>query len=515
MLSALCPMRMASRLSYILLGRSSGVRPLSSLVHRPSSLLSLLSSVILLLGLTSCGGGGGGGGSTPTNVGGGYTLQVSGGTLNDGTGVNGLVILATLRDSEGMGPGMPWTITITQLGTTLPQIPLTVEYNDFNYHSYMGWEWSGIEPVTGDYRATATNGSGSVSIYYDFHVDTASFFTRPAVLSISPSGSTYTLSWNSVPNASSYSYEVYPPSGSGLPPVIGYTTTTSVALSGLSATGDYLVWVRAYASDRTVLETSSASAPSIPSQENISEYTFTFPVGGDQTSTDYSFSAAGGYMDYGLTDPSNNSIYGMAIWTSIQDITASPTGPAGNWNVKVKKQDGTIVANFIYPAGVRHYAYWFYDIEPAANTLYTVEATYGSISGTAAKTASFNLTTTARLPLPTSISAALDSITKNITITWGSVSGAQSYYVNLWAYVTDPVTNQLEYSEVWSKWTNTTSVTITQGDQGLPAGLSVDIFVTAHELDMSNLAPPAAPPADNRADMSENYTGVRPSFVTQ
>jgi hypothetical protein len=420
------------------------------------------------------------------------------------------VILATLRDSEGMGPGMPWTITITQLGTTLPQISLTVEYNDFNYHSYMGWEWSGIEPVTGDYRATATNGSGSVSIYYDFHVDSAGAFTRPAVLSVS---STYTLSWNSVPNASSYSYEVYPPSGSGLDPVIGYTTTTSVALTGLSATGDYLVWVRAYASDRTVLETSSASAPPIPSQENVSEYTFTFPVGGDDTSTHYSFSAAGGYMDYGLTDPSYNSIYGIAIWTSIQDIytNPSPTAPAGNWNVKVKKQDGTIVANFIYPAGVRHYAYWFYDIEPAANTPYTVEATYGG----AAKTASFNLTTTARLLLPTNIKATLDSLTKNIGITWDGVTGARSYYVNLWAFVTDPVTNQLEYSEVWSKWTNTTSVTVTPGDQGLPAGLSVDIFVTAHELDMSDPVPPATPPTDNRADMSENYTGVRPSFVTQ
>ncbi len=491
MRSALCPMHMTSRLS---------------------SVLSLLSSVILLLFLSSCGGGGSSGPSGPANVGGGYTLQVSGGTLNDGSGANGLVILATLRDSAGMGPGMPWTISITQLGTTMPQIPLTVVYNDVNYHSYMGWEWSGIGPVTGDYRATATNGSGSVSIYYDFHVDSASAFTRPAVLSVSSSGSTYTLSWSSVPNASSYSYEVYPPSGSGLDPVIGYTTTTSVALSGLSATGDYLVWVRAYASDRTVLETSNASAPSISSQENISEYTFTFPVGGDQTSSDYSFSAAGGYMDYGLKDPSNNPIYGMAIWTSIQDITASPTAPAGNWNVKVKKQDGTIVANFIYPAGVRHYAYWFYDIEPVADTPYTVEATYGG----AAKTASFNLTTTtARLLLPTNISAALDSITQNITITWGSVTGAQSYYVNLWAYVTDPVTNQLEYTEVWSNWTNTTSVTITPGNQGLPAGLSVDIFVTTHELDMSNPVPPATPPTDNRADMSENYTGVRPSFVTQ
>src|SRR3990172_9363689 len=146
MLSALCPLRMTFRLSYILLCRSSGVRPLSSLVHRPSSLLSLLSSVILLLFLASCSGGKTN--STPSNVGGGYTLQVSGGTLNDGSGYNGLVVLATLRDSEGLGPAFSWTISIT--GPDIPSdSPIIVEYQDSYPNSYMSWEWAGFEPSSG------------------------------------------------------------------------------------------------------------------------------------------------------------------------------------------------------------------------------------------------------------------------------------------------------------------------------------------------------------------------------
>lgn len=56
--------------------------------------------------------------SPPTNIGGGYTLVVSGGTLNDGSGVNGLVVLATLRNSSGAGPGgaAGWKIKITGPG---------------------------------------------------------------------------------------------------------------------------------------------------------------------------------------------------------------------------------------------------------------------------------------------------------------------------------------------------------------------------------------------------------------
>lgn len=52
--------------------------------------------------------------SPPTNVGGGYTLKVSGGTLNGGAGTNGLIVLVTLRDSGGDGPGAAgWTVTVT------------------------------------------------------------------------------------------------------------------------------------------------------------------------------------------------------------------------------------------------------------------------------------------------------------------------------------------------------------------------------------------------------------------
>ncbi len=490
MLSALCPMRMTSRLSYILLGRSSGVRPLSSLVHRPSSLLSLLPSVILLLFLASCGGGKGN--STPANVGGGYTLQVSGGTLNDGSGSNGLVVLATLRDSEGLGPAFPWTISIT--GPDIPSdSPIIVEYQDSYPNSYMSWEWAGFEPSSGTtYRATATSPDGSVSIRYDFSINNTKTLTRPDT-SVSSFGSSYTLTWLAVSGAASYSYEIFPPSG-GV--TIYYVTNTSANLGTLTSNGDYLVRVRAYASNR-------ASLQGLPAQENVSEYIFTFPVGGNQTSDNYSFIAKGGLLDYGLRGPGNTPIYGLSIWTSIlQTSPASP--PAGNWNITIK-QGSTIIANFIYPAGSEHYAYWYYSIEPVIGTSYTVEATYG----TAVKTATFTIAdSTPTLNLPFNINA-IPEANNDVTVTWNTVTGAGSYLLNIWAEEWNNVTKQWEYNEVFGQWVDASTTNVRVPAAEFVSGTIYDVYITAHEVNMSSASAPSTTPSE--ADMSENYNPV--SFV--
>jgi hypothetical protein len=483
-------------------------RPISALASfvrgsffSASHILFFLASIIVALALTSCGGGGGGGGnSSPSNTGGGFTLQVSGGTLNDGSGTNGLSVLATLRDSSGWGPTLPWTITITDPDSYL----LVVEYSDPRQGSYMSWEWAGWDPSPGTYRATATNGFTTLS--YDFTVSTT-VLSRPAP-NAGSFGNDITVTWPAVGGAGSYSYDICAPDAtciSGITAGLSSTATFSTL-----ANGDYLVQVKAYATDRNALYANHAASPSFASQEKVSEHSFSFPVGGDQSSANYSFNAAGGVLDWGLRGPGNTPIYGTAFWTSIIDTAANPdTAPSGNWNIQITDPNGRQM-NYIYPASSQHYAYWYYSVEPVSNGTYTVTATYG----TASKSAVFSLanTTPALAPFSYSQISATKNITNDITITWPAVTNANSYYVSLWADIWDNSAKQWFYEEVWGKWVATTGTTILKSGSTLPAGLRCDVYVTAYAVDMSLATPPASPPT--RADMSENYYGYPLPFLT-
>ncbi len=447
--------------------------------------LSLLSSVTLLLFLSSCGGKGN---STPSNVGGGYTLQVSGGTLNDGSGYNGLVVLATLRDSDGYGPYQTWTITITGPDIAADN-PLMVDYE--MGESYMSWEWYGFEPSSGAYHATATNYDESVSVSYDFSITNNSTIARPSP-GASTSGNIVNLSWSAVTGASSYYYEVCPPSSTQA--CLYYFTTGltgTASFTGLTS-GDYLIRVRAYTSDRTSLQ-------SLAAQENVSEYSFSYPVIADPAASGYTLSAAGGILDYGLLGPDDAAIYGLSIWTSIMN---NNTAPSGNWNITVQDPHGMTI-NYIYPANVKHYAYWYYGIEPAPGT-YNVTATYGGVT----KTATFSIAMTPQLTLPSGISATPVN-TNDRNIAWSALSGAESYYVNIWAEEWNSTAKQWEYNEVFGQWVNGSTTSLVVPAATFTSGTQYDVYVTAHKVDMSSATPPGTAPT--RADMSENYNPV--SFI--
>jgi len=462
--------------------------------------------IIVLFTLFGCGGGGGedGAAAPETNVGGGYTLKASGGTLNDGSGAKGLVVLATLRKDGGWGPVYQWNVTIADPdGYTL-----AAKYYDPDQGSYMAWEWAGLDPVAGTYRITATD--GNITLSYDFTV-TSSVLPRPA-LNASYIDNDMTISWPPV-GAGSYSYIVCAPDSTCAG---GMTTSTSEIVSFPTLTaGDYLVQVNAYATNRLALYENHSASPGLAPHENVSTYTFTYPVGGDQAAGHYSLRVAGGVLDYGLRSPGNTPIYGLALWTSIQDITNinNPVAPAGDWNVVVTDPNG-LAMNYIYPAKDRHYAYWYYDIEPVSSGTYTVTVTYGSASETAA----FSLANTppALAPLSyTQINASLvpnagNASLNDISIWWQAVSGAKSYYVNLWADVWDNAAKQYDYQEVWGGWVNTNAARVLNGE--VRSGLMCDVYVTAYEVDMTSAAPPATAPT--RADMSENYYGYYLTFAT-
>ena len=107
------------------------------------------------------------------------------------------------------------------------------------------------------------------------------------------------------------------------------------------------------------------------------------------------------------------------------------------------------------------------------------------------------------------IAATLNASTKDITITWTTLTNAKSYYVNLWKKVWNNSINDYEYQWVWGKWVNSNSTVVPFGD--VASGLDCDVFVTAYEMDMTTTSPPSSV---SRSDMSENYYGYPLPFLT-
>lgn len=80
-------------------------------------------------------------------------------------------------------------------------------------------------------------------------------------------------------------------------------------------------------------------------------------------------------------------------------------------------------------------------------------------------------------------------------MSWSAVSGATSYYVNVWTLAGDI------YTEVAGAWV--TSISAVIPNKTLTPGVEYDIYVTACALDMTDLS--SVPPADPGAqvDMSD------------
>ncbi len=486
---------------------------------RPSFIKRFTLHIIFLLMLSSCGGGSKDAApflpATAPNTGGGYTFLASGGTFNNGSGTNGFAMIATIRNASGYGPVDMWTITITDPNNN----GISVDYFDPSQGSYMNWEWSGWTPVAGTYHVTATN--GVITLSYNFTV--GSGVIARAAPNVSYVGYDLYLTWPAVTGAGSYAYEVCSPAGTCLSGLV--TSPSAIVTFSPLGSGDYSIRITAYTNNLLALYGLHAASPSLVA-EKVSEYIFSFPVGGNQNPGSYVLKAAGGVLDYDLHGSNNNPIYGLAIWTSIQDITNinNPAAPAGDWNILVQDPAGRTM-NYIYPNGDRHYAYWYYGVEPISAGTYTITATYGS----ATETAAFTLDSTQPALTPLLYSQITGTLVPNqtnnslndISLTWHSVTGAKSYYVSLWADAWDSVAKQHEYSEVWGEWvkdsgTSFSSVRVLNGSiqyDGTPLyNIWCDVYVTAYQVDMTAAAPPDPRPA--RADMSENYYGYPLPFRT-
>lgn len=441
--------------------------------------------------LAGCGGGGGGGNNpAPTNVGGGFTLLASGGTINDGSGSNGLALLATLRDGNGTGPGLSggWQIAITGPGITQP---LTVAYDDGSPASYLLWRWEGFNPAGGTYTATATN--GTVTISRDFTINSTSIMQ---IAPLTKNGST--LSWSPVPGAGSYYYQVSDGTGSRV--ASGYLNGTpsaaaySFQLPAL-ADGSYLVEVFSHAQNFTQLMSDASSAPSLTTQENISIAQMELAIAGG-TAGSYDLAAKGGILYLGK-DSANIDQYGLAVWSSI--LTSTGTPPAGDWTVAVTGPGITVPLTFTYPKTDTHYLYWDFASPPSGGS-YTVTATAPGYT----LTAGFTIPSlTAQLPVAANVTVTPAAGSYNIS--WNAVPGAASYYVNLWATVGGV------YTEIAGEWVNGAAASVPKGS--LTGGVLYDVYVTAATLDMTTtkILPPPGP---LQVDMSDTTYGAV-SFTAQ
>ncbi len=466
-------------------------------------LKSIVRALIVFTTATMIAGCGGGGNdnspSPPTNVGGGYTLMVSGGTLNHGASSDGLVILAALRDSAGNGPGAAsgWKVTITGPGIG---VPLMESYDDSSSASYITWMWDDITPVSGSYTARA--GNGITTLTYSFSIDATK---RLQAISVTKLGDT--VSWNPVTGTGSYYYSVT--NGTGGLVTDGYLLpgTTFFTLPFLSG-GSYLVEVYAYTTNRIDLMNDTSASPVLSSPENMARRALDFLVGGS-----YGLDARGGVLYEGATGtapPTDH--FGLAIWTSILTVptssVSSPTPPAGDWNVTVTgpglpPANDVNAVKFKYPATYSHYLYWDYGFVPQSGS-YTVTAV--SSSGTSTISQIFSVpTTTAKLPIATGITVTTSN-GGGAAASWSPVAGAASYYVNIWRMVGSV------YTEIAARWVSATSAIIPNGT--LTKGVEYDLYVTASTLDMtsSTVVPPPSP--GSQVNMSDTVFTYR-TFIAQ
>ncbi len=453
-------------------------------------LMKWIVSAFTLALLASCGGGGGN--STPPNVGGGYTLEVSGGTFNDGSGANGLAVLATLRDAAGNGPKMPWTLSITGPGFGAP---LTESYDDGSPSSYMTWWWNGFAPFSGTYTATATY--GPTTLICTFYIDATKNLSQPV---LNKSGNT--IFWNSVTGAGSYYYRVTDGTGTdvmtpGYISAAPLQTTYSFQLPSVM-TGSYLVEVYAQTTDRAALQNDISASPTLASQENMSLSSLDFVIGG------YTLDARGGVLYQGQY-PAGIDNYGLVIWTSILTTTTPTTPPAGDWTITVNGPDipGSAPITFTYPATYAQYVYWDYGTVPASGT-YTVTGV--STGGTTISQTFTIPDPTSQIPVATGLSVTPVS-GGGANASWSPVTGANSYYVNVWTCTGSAAPNFAcpnggTYQEIAGNWVNATSAIIPTGT--LTPGVAYDVYVTACQQDMTDTT--TVPPADPGTQMNMSDT---------
>jgi hypothetical protein len=381
-----------------------------------------------------------------------YALEAVGGTYDDGSGLRGVAVLATLRDAAGAGPATTWTGTLADASGARAQAAYA---DSASGGSYAALWWPDVPFASTTY--TLALGSADESASASIVVAAGGVGAIPAP-ALSADGAT--LSWAS--GAGVASAECRVTNGSAVVrSTVGAATSCAV---GDLPDGAYQASALEYSVDLAALAADASQHPTLPGRFDVAEGRIAFlRAGGAPVAVG---AAAGGAIDSGI------GVRTLATWLSIGNADATPT--ALTWAVTIAGPgiDPSVPLAFSYPANFPRLLVWSYDV-PAAPGPYVLTAT--SSAGTF--TIPFTVGEPAVLEIPTGI-VATDGAQGSAHVAWTAVAGARSYLVGVWQGATF----------VTSQWVASASADFPQGS--FTPGQIYDVYVAATDADMAGGARP-------------------------
>jgi len=380
-----------------------------------------------------------------------YALQAVGGAYDDGSGLRGTALLATLRDAAGAGPAASWNGTLSDGSGLLA--PLT--YADGSTGSYAATWWPGLSFSPGAYGLDLRSGAGTAHSSFTMVEATPLAVPRPA---LSADGTT--LSWGSVPGATSFECRI---SAAGVLVRSAAGAISSCTVGDLPD-GTYQASLLASSTDLAAVAADHAQRPALPGRFDVSEGRLSFLRSG--AAPPVVLAAAGGAIDFGLGERT------FAVWLSILGADGTPSPVAWAVSITGPGLPGLTPLALTYPGNFSSLLSWSYD-QPAEPGTYLLTAT--SVAGTIST--AFSVGAPAALDIPTGVTAT-DGAQGSADMDWTPVAGARSYLVGVWqgaAFVT-------------SQWVASPPAAFPQGT--FTAGQIYDVYVAATDADMVGGARP-------------------------
>jgi hypothetical protein len=374
-----------------------------------------------------------------------YALEAVGGSYDDGSGLRGTAVLATLRDAAGAGPAAGWSGTLSD--GTGPRASVT--YADGSSGSYAALWWPDLPFAPGGYALALASGSNAARSSLSI-ADAAPLVAPQVVLSADGT----TLSWNGVVGAASLECRIAT-AGGLVRRAAGALSSCAV---GDLPDGTYQASILAYSTDLAVVAAGSAQRPALPGRFDVSEGRLSFlRVGAAPVVV---LAAAGGAIDIGLGERT------FAVWLSILDSDGTPNSNAWAVSITGPNLPSTSSFAFTYPGSFSSLLSWSYDL-PATPGRYLLTAT--STAGTL--TTTFSVGAPAALGIPTGVTAT-DGAQGSALVDWAPVPGARAYLVGVWQGATF----------ITSQWVSSPPANFPQGS--FTAGQVYDVYVAATDADV-------------------------------
>jgi hypothetical protein len=402
---------------------------------------------------------------------GGYSLTATVGEYEDGSGSEGLSILATLRDSSGKGPSTPWTLSLSDSSGDLG---VSGQYDASGDGSYALWLFPQVALSTGKHY-TLTLVNGSTTLHADL-VPSPNAVVGVPLPTLSADGTT--LTWASAQGAAAYRCVV---SSGGNVQLQSDVAQTQCDVSALPGSMSYSASVLAMDVNLATIAADHAQSPVLP-QLDVSEGRLAFAKG-NGSAPSVLLSAAGGGLSW------NTSSDGLTVWLSIQNSDGTP--PLSSWTVSIIGPGipSSTPLQLTYPASQSQKLFWSYDTNASLGQ-YSLVATDGTTQ----------LSTTFQVGYQVDLYRPIPSVnvdSSKATVSWPQVLEAKSYFVSIY----DDQTGAF----IAGQWVNGFSADFPAQDFSATAE-PCDAYVLALDYDMTQPGQPTAVRASENAQSPVWFT---------